>query len=315
MRNLRTEQEIIESWRGDTSKPVVSICCITYNHELYIEDALEGFLIQETEFPFEIVIHDDASTDHTADIIRKYEAKYPNLIKPIYQTENQYSKGSRIFPIISPHCKGEYIAICEGDDYWLSKNKITKQYLYLKKNPNVSLCFHKTNTVDAHKINLNVPTTHFSHGDSFTTIDIIKQWFIHTNTIMLPKKYVEIIDNSLFDGIKNLDWLIHLICSLQGEIHYISGIESSYRKHTTSLSYVIGKDKINRAINLILLFDRFDVYSKFKFNKEIASKKVFFLEELIDYKMKEQMMFFYYFVHPVKFLLKLNNKFGKSREL
>ena len=78
------------------ANPLVSICCITYNHEPYIRDAIEGFLMQKTNFPVEILIHDDASTDGTADIIREYEAKYPDIIKPIYQTENQYSKGIKI---------------------------------------------------------------------------------------------------------------------------------------------------------------------------------------------------------------------------
>jgi len=79
-----------------TIKPLVSICCITYNHEKYIGDAIESFLMQETDFPFEIIIHDDASTDATADIVREYEKKYPDVIKPIYQTENQYSKGKLV---------------------------------------------------------------------------------------------------------------------------------------------------------------------------------------------------------------------------
>lgn len=146
MRNLRTEDEIIANWKGDIDKPVVSICCITYNHEPYIEDALEGFLIQETDFPFEILIHDDASTDRTADIIREYEAKYPRLIKPIYQTENQYSK--TIHQSINGRFNisraiGEYLMFCEGDDYWISKNKLDRQLkvLYKKK---VDFVFHLT---------------------------------------------------------------------------------------------------------------------------------------------------------------------------
>lgn len=93
LRNLITEEEIMKAWKGDPTRPMVSICCITYNHERYIEDALNGFLIQETEFPFEICIHDDASTDGTADIIRAYEARDPTIIKPIDQKENQWSKG------------------------------------------------------------------------------------------------------------------------------------------------------------------------------------------------------------------------------
>ena len=93
----RTEQEIMQHWKMD-DKPLVSISCITYNHENYIAEAIESFLMQETDFPFEVLIHDDCSTDNTAAIIREYEKKYPNIIKPIYQEENQYSKGIKISP-------------------------------------------------------------------------------------------------------------------------------------------------------------------------------------------------------------------------
>lgn len=100
-------------------KPLVSICCLTFNHEPYIRECLDGFLMQKTNFPFEVLIHDDASTDHTADIIREYEVQYPNIIKPIYQNENQYSKGVRVtWTFQFPRAKGKYIAMCEGDDYW-----------------------------------------------------------------------------------------------------------------------------------------------------------------------------------------------------
>src|SRR5690554_319935 len=100
-------------------QPLVSICCLAFNHEKYIEICLEGFLFQKTTFPFEVLIHDDASTDRTAEIIKEYERKYPHIIKSIYQTQNQYSKGvgvNRVFNF--PRAQGKYIAMCEGDDYW-----------------------------------------------------------------------------------------------------------------------------------------------------------------------------------------------------
>ena len=122
--------------------PVVSICCITYNHEPYIRDCLEGFVMQQTSFPFEVLIHDDASTDHTADIIREYEAKYPDIIKPIYQTENQYSKkiGSINATFNYPRAQGKYIALCEGDDFWNDENKLQIQYDFMEAHPDYSMC-------------------------------------------------------------------------------------------------------------------------------------------------------------------------------
>ena len=121
--------------------PLVSICCITFNHEKYIGQTLEGFLMQKTNFPFEILIHDDASTDATASIIRAYEAKFPHIIKPIYQTENQFSKGIRsMYGVFNfPRASGKYIAMCEGDDYWIDENKLQSQADFLEQNKDYGL--------------------------------------------------------------------------------------------------------------------------------------------------------------------------------
>lgn len=127
----------------------VSICCAAYNHANYIRQTLDGFLMQKTDFPFEIIINDDASPDNTADIIREYAKQYPDIIKPIYQTENQYSKGTIISrDILFANAKGEYIAICEGDDYWTDPEKLQKQVDFLDNNPDYIGCVHKYFTVD-----------------------------------------------------------------------------------------------------------------------------------------------------------------------
>lgn len=123
---------------------MVSICCITYNQESYIRDALEGFLKQETDFAYEVLIHDDASTDRTGEIIREYAERYPDVIRPILQTENQYSKG---FTNISgtfnfPRARGRYIAMCEGDDYWTNEKKLQFQVDYMESHEDCALCFH-----------------------------------------------------------------------------------------------------------------------------------------------------------------------------
>src|SRR5690606_29817302 len=118
--------------------PIVSIICYAYNHEKYIKDALNGFVMQKTEFPFEIIIHDDASSDKTADIIREFEREYPHILKPIYQTINQYSiEKGKVTRICYEAAKGKYIALCEGDDYWTDPLKLQKQVDFMESNPEV----------------------------------------------------------------------------------------------------------------------------------------------------------------------------------
>ena len=139
----KSQQEIMQSWGTDNADaPLVSVHCTTYNHEPYIAQALDGFLMQRTDFPFEVIVHDDASTDRTAEIIREYEARFPKIIKPIYETENQYSKhDGSIARIMAAACKGKYIAFCEGDDYWIDDNKLQMQADFLERNPEYGMCY------------------------------------------------------------------------------------------------------------------------------------------------------------------------------
>lgn len=124
--------------------PLVVIQCTAYNHEPYIRDALQGFIMQKTDFPFVAIVHDDASTDKTAEIIREYAEKYPNIILPIYETENQYSKkDAGVGPIMKLACKAsgaKYIAWCEGDDYWTHPKKLQKQIDFLEAHADYSMC-------------------------------------------------------------------------------------------------------------------------------------------------------------------------------
>lgn len=128
---------------AENPKPLVSISCITYNHAPYIRECLEGFLMQKTNFPFEILIHDDASTDGTADIIREYQAKHPDLIKPILREKNLYSQGVRMMNRFNyERARGKYIALCEGDDYWTDPHKLQIQFNFMESHPDYSMCLH-----------------------------------------------------------------------------------------------------------------------------------------------------------------------------
>ncbi|MBE0471488.1 MAG: glycosyltransferase [Methyloprofundus sp.] len=128
--------------------PVVSVCCTTYNHKDYISEAIEGFLIQETDFPFEIIIRDDCSADKTAEIVKQYAEKYPNIIKPIYETENQFSKGVKPMPVVYKKAVGKYFALCEGDDYWTDPLKLQKQVDFLENNDDYVITYTDVEAFD-----------------------------------------------------------------------------------------------------------------------------------------------------------------------
>ncbi|PLX89894.1 MAG: hypothetical protein C0618_00165 [Desulfuromonas sp.] len=147
-----TQSEIVSAWQDKDAKPKVTIVCHTFNHEEYIEAAISGFLAQVTTFPFEIIIHDDASTDGTIKIINYYADKYPKLIRKIIQNENQYSKGIRPSFYTFPASRGEYIALCEGDDYWTDNGKLQKQSDLLDKNLDVSVVYHNAYRVHDGKV-------------------------------------------------------------------------------------------------------------------------------------------------------------------
>lgn len=125
----------------NSDKIMVSISCCAFNQERYIRDALEGFVKQKTNFKFEVLVHDDASTDGTPDIIKEYAEKYPEIIKPLYQKENQYSQHISIRKTFQiPRMSGKYVATCEGDDYWTDPLKLQKQVDFLEANPDYALC-------------------------------------------------------------------------------------------------------------------------------------------------------------------------------
>ncbi|MCU8040297.1 glycosyltransferase [Shewanella sp. SM69] len=137
-----SEEEIKQHWKY-TDKVYISILCPCFNQEGYICDAIEGFLAQECEYRFEIIIHDDASTDNTPEILKAYQARFPSIIKLVLQTENQYSQGKQISAIVASYAQGEYLALCEGDDFWIDVSKIQKQADTLNRNPKINICITK----------------------------------------------------------------------------------------------------------------------------------------------------------------------------
>lgn len=223
-------------------EPLVSICCLAFNHERYIKQSIEGFLMQQTNFNFEILIHEDCSKDKTADIIREYVAKYPDIIKPIYQIENQYSKGVNVNSKIQfPRAKGNYIAMCEGDDYWTDPLKLQKQVDFMEENKDISLCFHNSEVVFETSTNkedrgLKIVT----ENRAFGAHEILKQWVIPTASVLfrkdlLNRRYYDIADNKKF---MYGDIILFLSLAERGTLFGQSDFMSVYRRHEGGVTNV-----------------------------------------------------------------------------
>lgn len=214
-------------------KIMVSSCVTTYNQKEYIRQCLDSILMQKTNFKFEVLIHDDCSTDGTTEIIKEYEQKYPDIIKPIYQKENQFSKGKSITKTnIFPKVKGKYVALCEGDDYWTDPYKLQKQVDFMEQNSDYSICFHNVKVIFEN--NSKSPTIFpdeavKSRIKNFSFESLLKCNFIQTNSVMYRWDSVENIVDKFSDNILPGDWYLHLIFARQGNIHFMEDVMSVYR--------------------------------------------------------------------------------------
>ncbi|WP_256868911.1 glycosyltransferase [Francisella sp. Scap27] len=229
---MRTEQEIIGQWQSKDM--LVSICCTAYNQEKYIEDALNGFLSQETNFPFEIIISDDCSTDKTTEILNSYAKQYPNIIRLIYQKENQYSKGALpIRDFILPEVKGKYVALCEGDDYWTDINKLQQQIDFLEQNSEYMGCGHNTKFLVNGELTDKLFVSSANKKDSYVFEDFIDSAYLHTTSLVFrydSKNKCQINDYlSKYSSVKRNDVYMLLVFSKFGPIRYIDKTMSVYR--------------------------------------------------------------------------------------
>lgn len=232
----------------NNNAPILAIRCLAYNHEPYIRQCLDGFVMQKTDFPFIAIVHDDASTDKTAEIIREYAEKYPAIIKPIFESENQYSKhdGSirRTMDCATPESV-KYIAICEGDDYWIDPNKLQRQVDFLEQHSDYVLSY------TYYKINRNgtiidAPTRIRPSGHVFK--GLILRNFIVTNTVVCrydlylkAKNNIRSYSQSWGMG----DYPLWLELSfLGGKFEYLSDATSVYRVLEESASHSTQIDKI-----------------------------------------------------------------------
>lgn len=228
---LPDQQEVMAGWQG--TMPVVSVVCTSYNHVRYIEDAIRGFLIQKTDFPFEIVVHDDFSTDNTRDIVNRYAAAYPLIIRTIYQKENQYSRGVKVVLHAVRHSVGEYIAVCEGDDFWISADKLQTQVDAIRKYPDCEMCFHSAITL-RNELPLQNLFCRRAKGDClFSVSPIIRGGgsFMPTASMLIRQSFFarSFQDDTGFFKKYLMGYFCQIFCSLAGGALYIDSPMAVYR--------------------------------------------------------------------------------------
>lgn len=265
----------------------VSVLCTAYNHQSYIAKALESFLMQKTDFLFEVLVNDDASTDATADIIRQYEEKYPEIIKPIYQKENQHQKGvDSLKQILFPAAKGKYIAICEGDDYWTDPTKLQQQFDYMQEHPDCPLVAHESIKIFENG-DLMGKFSHYDFsapGACCLRADMVITHVndFHTSSLFLRKEsYVR--NRAFFESISGYDFAIKTLFAtdLAGYAYIIPQKMSAYRVSAVgSWSQRIRDDKKKYETHIkesIQTLEKIDQYRGYKytqaFEKEILNRR------------------------------------------
>lgn len=253
----------------------VSIYCLVYNHGKYLRDALEGFVNQITDFDYEVIVHDDASTDNSSEIIMEYARKYPTIIKPIIQKENQYSKGVRILDeYVLPRLTGDYIAICEGDDYWTDRDKLQVQADFLDLHLEYSGCVHNTIRKDLwHNKEAVMYPIVGDHDLNFESLIQDGGACYHTSSLMYRCMYAlerpEFFNKAV--GYSDYPLAIYLVTS--GKVRFIDRVMSTYRYGTEgswSKRTAINKKAIlNTTYSKIEMLKSVDQYMNYSRTEEV----------------------------------------------
>lgn len=258
---------------------MVSILTTTYNHNPYIIQALDSLLAQRTNFAYEIIVHDDASTDGTAEIVQTYAEKYPDKIHAVLQKENQYSKGRNVYEFMRPLIRGKYIAQCEGDDYWCDEYKLQRQVHYLEGHPDCSYCFCNSYNVNlqSHIIGGQTPVTESRIFSSNEIIGAPEIFLATAGTVYRTKDVLEMPNE--FQAGEAGDIPLRHYLMLKGYAYGFSNRMCCYRMMTPgscSDRYRRGMEnnspsfiRTNEAY--IRYYEWFDEYTSGKYHREILS--------------------------------------------
>lgn len=257
----------------------VSVCVPTYNHENYIASMLEGALMQRTNFPFEIVVGDDASTDRTQEIIRRFEVENPGRIRSFLHIENQgpaepkeFAGRNNVLALLKA-CRGEYVAMCEGDDYWTDPFKLQKQVDFLDANPDYAICHHHVEVIYED----GSPSHLFNRADQSLTSsieDLLEdRWFMATASWMYRNYFLTQDFADWHAKAAAGDWALMIQIAAKGKIGFLPETMGIYRKHQGGLSHVHADTNRKFLENRKQMFERVNAWTDFHYN-EIIQKTV-----------------------------------------
>ena len=266
--------------------PTVTVWCLTYNQKEFIKDALDGFVMQKTSFPFEVIVHDDASTDGTTNIVNEYAKKYPEIIKPMIETENQWQKGGlkHIISIMNEkHRRGKYIAFCEGDDYWTDSLKLQRQVDFLEGHSEYSMCFHSAKKQYETNAVAWINCENIQDKD-YDATDIFINWTVPTASVLCRKEAMDFYANLKHpERIQNYDIFIILSCAMVGKLRGMHEQMSVYRIQGEGLTYnkkALIRCTMNNPGHFMTLKENFPIVDS-KYVDDTISK-VFFERAMIQ---------------------------------
>ena len=263
-----------QEW-NENVPPLLSVRCKTYMHAAFIRKAIEGFLMQETTFKVEILIHDDASTDGTAEIVKEYESKYPQLIKATCQIENQYKKNPKTDKYIKPPAsRGKYIAKCEGDDYWTFPLKLQTQVEFLESHPEYTLSCGGFQTMDETGRIISTDLKKISgmdnQGFTFTLKEMTGQWLTKTLTNVYRRDVPELKTIGTYKYHRDIHTAYHLIKNGKGYYHNI--VFGVYRVHRGGIFSAVSK--IDNAAYHLKLYAELHEHNHDEFTRKMYLKAI-----------------------------------------
>ena len=264
----------------------VSVCVFSYNHEKYISRTIDSILSQKTNFNFEIIVGDDFSTDLTRSILNKYQYNNPEIIVLNYNIDNLGGTKNWINTINL--CKGKYVALIDGDDYFIDDLKLQKQHDLLENNKNCNLCFHSVRELQ--ELSNTYTDINFDKNIYYTHDLIEKGWFIRTSTIMfrnnvLPQYY----DDWVYNFPYRLDSIIPIFLTDNSYALYIDQVMSVWRKHDNGFSNNFKLkyyENLLQEINLVKKLDEFTFY-KYNLYAKINIKRLYFYLLLETFKTRK----------------------------